>query len=137
MTERELRKLSRADLLALLVEQSEENEQLRLQLEEAQEKLSSRVIEIEKAGSLAEAALQLNGVFQAAQDACSQYIENMERLSRRQEEICARMEQEQAETEAPAYWENVIENVRKLDIPEEDREEVERCLRQVCPLQQQ
>lgn len=117
MTDRELRKLSRADLLELLLAQLKENEQLQRQLEEAEEKLASRTIEIENAGSIAEASLRLNGVFQAAQDACAQYIENIEQLSARQEQVCAQMEREtrekcdrmlaEAKSQSQAYWDDV------------------------------
>ena len=80
MTDRELRKLSRAELLELLLEESRENERLRAQLQEMNEKLADRAIRIERAGSIAEAALQLNGVFQAAEEAAAQYLENVRRL---------------------------------------------------------
>ncbi len=81
MTDQELRKLNRTDLLELLLEQSKENEQLREELRQAQEKLASRKIEIDHAGSIAEAALRLNGVFEAAQQAAEQYLENVRRLA--------------------------------------------------------
>lgn len=124
MTERELRNLSRADLLELLVEQMKENEQLRAELEAARERLAERKLEIDKAGSIAEAALQLNGVFQSAQAACAQYIENIEHLNARQEEVCARLEREtkekcermvaDARSRSQAYWEDVSRKVREL-----------------------
>lgn len=85
MTDRELKKLSRADLLELLLAESRENEQLRAQLAEANARLASRQIEIENAGSIAEAALQLNGVFQAAQAAAEQYLENIRRIAEEQQ----------------------------------------------------
>lgn len=81
MTDRELRKLSRADLLELLLEESRENERLREQLRQANEELASRRIEINNAGSIAEAALRLNGVFQAAEQAAAQYLENIRRMA--------------------------------------------------------
>lgn len=84
ITERELKKLSRADLLELLLEESRENEQLRAQLEEANQKLASREIELQNAGSIAEAALRLNGVFEAAEQAAQQYLENVRRLAEEQ-----------------------------------------------------
>ena len=84
MTDRELRKLSRAELLELLLEESRENERLRAQLQEMNEKLADRAIRIERAGSIAEAALQLNGVFQAAEEAVAQYLENVRRLAEEQ-----------------------------------------------------
>ena len=84
MTDRELRKLSRAELLELLLEESRENERLRAQLQEMNEKLADRAIRRERAGSIAEAALQLNGVFQAAEEAAAQYLENVRRLAEEQ-----------------------------------------------------
>ena len=81
MTDQELRKLSRADLLELLLAQSKENERLREQLRQAEEKLADRKIELETAGSIAQAALQLNGVFEAADRAAAQYLENIRRLA--------------------------------------------------------
>lgn len=85
VTERELRKLSRADLLELLLAESRENERLRAELDEANRKLASRAIEIENAGSIAEAALRLNGVFEAAERAAQQYLENVRRLAEEQD----------------------------------------------------
>lgn len=77
MTDRELRKLGRAALLQLLLAQRRENEALAARLQQAQEELRRRRLCVEKAGSLAQACLQLNGVFEAAQAACEQYMENM------------------------------------------------------------
>lgn len=85
MTDKELRKLSRRDLLQLLLEQSLEIQDLKKRLEEAEAALMDREIKIDLAGSIAEAALQLNGVFEAAEAACQQYLENVELLTKRQE----------------------------------------------------
>lgn len=76
--------MSRAELLELLLEESRENERLRAQLQEMNEKLADRAIRIERAGSIAEAALQLNGVFQAAEEAAAQYLENVRCLAEEQ-----------------------------------------------------
>ena len=40
----------------------------------------NRVIELEEAGSIAEAALKLNGIFEVAQQAADQYLMNIRRL---------------------------------------------------------
>ena len=77
MTQKELRRLRRSDLMEMLLELSKENLQLRQELEESNRQLRDRTIRIEEAGSLAEAALLLNGVFEAAQAACQQYEENL------------------------------------------------------------
>lgn len=82
MTERELRKLSRLDLLELLLRQMEENERLRTELKQAQEQLESRELMIENAGSIAQASLQISRVFEAAQMAADVYLENVRQMAR-------------------------------------------------------
>lgn len=77
MTSKQMKKLSRAELLEMLIEKSKEVESLQQQLKEANEKLADKQIIIENAGSIAEAALQLNGVFEAAQKAAVQYLDNI------------------------------------------------------------
>lgn len=78
MTKKELKRLSRLELLELTLELTRENELLRQQLEENRFLLKSRKINIEKAGSIAEAALQLSGIFEAAQEAAELYLENLQ-----------------------------------------------------------
>lgn len=80
MTDRELRRLSRGELLELLLSQTREVESLRAQLREAEEKLRSRELTLASAGSIAQAAMELNGVFEAAQRAADQYLENVRNL---------------------------------------------------------
>ena len=66
MTDKEMKKLSRADLLEMLLAQRKENEALRTELDAARAALDDRRIALEKSGSIAEASLQLNGIFEAA-----------------------------------------------------------------------
>lgn len=80
MTKQNLKKLNRAELLKLLIDQMKENEELQLQNEKLVKKLGDRRIEIENAGSIAEAALKINGVFEAAEAAAAQYLENINRV---------------------------------------------------------
>ena len=77
MTEKELRRLSRMDLLEMLLEQSREVERLQKELETVENQLSDRRIMEQEAGSIAEASLKLNKVFEAAQQAADQYLENI------------------------------------------------------------
>ncbi len=70
----------------MLLELSKENEQLRASNDELTAQLQDRNLAISEAGSLAEAALQLNAVFRAAQDACDQYTYNMQLHCQRMEE---------------------------------------------------
>ena len=77
MTDRELRGLSRRELLELLVAREKENQQLRQELDDARAELNKRQIDVAKAGTMAEAALLLNGIFDAADRAALQYLENI------------------------------------------------------------
>lgn len=80
MTEKELHKLKRTELLEMMLAQSREIEVLRARIEELETKLADREIRIRESGSIAEAALKLNGIFEAAQAAADQYLENIRRL---------------------------------------------------------
>lgn len=124
MTDKELKKLSRMELVEMLLILTRENEQLTQQLEQTRQQLESRTLLVENAGSLADASLQLNHVFEAAQAACEQYVENIQYRSQNQREICDRMEQEtqekcarmveKAKQDADAYWNYVRNKVRGL-----------------------
>lgn len=129
--DKELRRLSRGELLEMLIALTDENEKLKENLARAEARLGERQIAIDKAGSLAEAALSLNGIFQDAEAAARQYLENIEQLSGRQEAICqellAQAEREADEikreaqsfsarkhAEADAYWAQVVERAAAL-----------------------
>ena len=93
MNKNELKRLRRQDLLEMLLELTKENEQLRERNAELEMQLQNRILTVENAGSLAEAALQLNAVFQAAQDACDQYTYNVQLRCQRIEETKAKFVQ--------------------------------------------
>lgn len=119
MTNRELRKLKRADLLKLLINEKKENEDLCAQLQQLREQLENRQLQIDQSGSLAEAALKLSGIFEAAESASQYFTENIRNLSGRQEEICRTMEKEtrekcdrmleQARQMSRVYWDEYTE----------------------------
>ena len=81
VTDKELRRLSRKELLKMLIAQMEENEKLKSRLKEAQAELSDRKIIVQRAGTMAEAALRLNGIFEDADRAAKQYLENIRRMA--------------------------------------------------------
>ena len=90
MTETELRKLGRAELLELLLEQAREFEALEQRLNAAEAALQSQQLQLETCGSIAEASLKLNGVFEAAQKAAEQYQQNISAAESQAQEILAR-----------------------------------------------
>lgn len=84
MTGKEMKKLRRDELLEMLIEQTKRKDELEVQLAQAEEKLQSREIGLQEAGTLAEAALQLNAIFEAADSAASLYLENIRAMADKQ-----------------------------------------------------
>lgn len=82
MTQKELKRLSRSELLELLLIQTKETERLMKKLEEAESLLYQREVKIQNAGDLAHAVLEINGVMEAAQAAAQQYLENIAAMER-------------------------------------------------------
>ena len=131
MTEKELKRLSRSELLEMLIGQMEENEKLKIDLEQAQEQAESRQIAIDRAGSIAEAALALIGVFDAAQAAAAQYLENIQQTEEnaraKAQTICAQAEaysqkvraeadeySQKTRGEADLYKKRVVQKIKEL-----------------------
>ena len=79
MTEKELKKLNRYQLLELLVIQTKRADKLQRQLDKAKDEFITQDIRITQMGSLAEASLQLSGVFEAAQAAADMYIKEAQK----------------------------------------------------------
>ena len=74
MTDKELRKLHREDLLQILISQQRQIDEMNAALEESEAALNDKKIALEESGSIAEAALRLN-VFDTV-------LSSMERCSR-------------------------------------------------------
>lgn len=86
MTEKDLKKLNRYQLLEMLIVQTERADQLQARLEETQRKLEEREIKIASLGSIAEASLQLSGVIEAAQKAADLYVNSARKYAKDIEE---------------------------------------------------
>ena len=74
MTEKDLKKLNRYQLLELLILQTERADKLQERVEELERLLKEQDLKMESLGSIAEASLQLGGVFEAAQEAADRYL---------------------------------------------------------------
>lgn len=81
MTDNSLKKLNRIELLEILVAQSRQIEELEQENARLKEQLQSRKIEMENVGSLADAAVQISRVLEAAQNAAELYLENIRRMN--------------------------------------------------------
>lgn len=108
MTDNDVKKLKRVELLEMLIEATAENEKLKAQISQLEQTLSQRQLNLENSGSIAEASLLLTNVFAEAQKAADLYLENIRRQDeeistkvetriREMEEACSRQEQETKE----------------------------------------
>ncbi len=71
-----LRHMGRRDLLRLLLEVQQENETLRQENDALRAKAEEKLLDLQSLGSIAEAAMKLNRVFEDAQRAADQYVAN-------------------------------------------------------------
>jgi len=81
MDSNELKKLNRKQLLELLLKQTVRVEELENRLQEMEHKLEDKTLVQQEIGSIAEASLKLNGVFEAAEAAAAQYVDSVRNLS--------------------------------------------------------
>lgn len=81
MTDKQLKRLSKIELLELLAAQREENDELLKENAELREKLEDRNLILQESGSIAEAALRLTDIFTTAQRAADLYLENVKKAA--------------------------------------------------------
>lgn len=77
MTDKELKRLRRTELLELFLAQSKQVESLENKVAQLEKELHDRRIVMEETGSIAEAALKLNKVFEQAQQAADDYVQSV------------------------------------------------------------
>lgn len=99
MAEKELRRMSREELVEIIYAMQQKQQELEKQNQDLQAKLEERTLKWQNAGSLAEAALSLNHVFEAAQAAADQYLASVQAG---QDEANARAEEIKAQAQAEA-----------------------------------
>ena len=74
MTDKDLKKLRREDLIEVILQLQKEEQQLNEKLETAQKQLNDKNLRISESGSIAEATARLNGLFEAAQATADDYV---------------------------------------------------------------
>ena len=78
MTDKEVKRLSRSQLIEIIYQLQIREEELTDKNRQLEEELCSKRIRMENAGNIAEAALELNGIFQSAQNAAEQYLSEIQ-----------------------------------------------------------
>mgnify|MGYP004618959493 FL=1 len=114
MTDKELRRLSRSELIDIIYELQKQNQQKDAAYQELQNELEKKTLILSEAGSIAEAALQINDVFKAAQAAADQYVLSVEAMSGEAEKTIAeaRLERDRIIREAQEKAKKIEESAR-------------------------
>ena len=102
MTEKELKKLNRVELLELLIEQTERNEELERKLAEKEQELQRQALNVKEVGTLAEACLKVNNIFEVADAAAKQYLASIKLYDEKKKEMLAETERRCAEMDRAA-----------------------------------
>lgn len=91
MNNNELKRLNRTELLELLLAESKRNRELEKTLQQVKEQLADRELRVERAGTLAEAAMSVNQVFEAADAAAAQYLAGLRMKSEEADRAAAEL----------------------------------------------
>ncbi len=113
MTDKEFKRLRRSDLIEILYEYQKREKALNEEIASLKAELESRDLKIRNAGSIAEAVVKLNELFETAQKTADEYVEQVKRNAEREiKEAASAAEQQTAQTEqsAPAPEAPAAEN---------------------------
>ena len=79
MNEKDFRKLKREEINKIMLEKTEEIDDLRAKMAAAKKELKNKRIDIQRSGSIAEASLKLTKIFEEAQKAADLYLSNIKK----------------------------------------------------------
>lgn len=113
MDDKKFRKISKKELLEILLAQAKRIEELETELVKTKEELNSKKITIAESGTLAEASLKLNEIFEVAQKSIDQYRFNVEEKCREME-IEAEEKCKKLKEEADEYYAKVKSKSKRL-----------------------
>lgn len=91
MVSKELRRLSRRELIDIIYQMKKNEQQMQAEIASLQEALQDRQIRISVAGSIAEAAVSITNVFSAAQLSADLYLQEISRMKQETEAECRRI----------------------------------------------
>lgn len=80
MTDKEFKRLRRGDLIEIIYQMQEDADALRQENDRLNRELADRRTKIEEAGSIAEATVALNRLFQTAQATADDYLAEINQL---------------------------------------------------------
>ncbi len=94
MKEKDLKRLSRRELVEIIYAMKQKEIQQQALLDEIQKQLTEKTIRLDGAGSIAEAALSVSGVFEAAQEAADSYLQSLQAANQDAQEVVVQARQQ-------------------------------------------
>ena len=91
MISKELRRLSRRELVDIIYQMKKNEQQLQEEIDSLQAALEDKRLRISNAGSIAEAAVSISNVFTAAQETADRYLHEIACMKADTEKTCAEM----------------------------------------------
>ena len=99
MASKDLKHMGREELLQLMIQLTTENDELKKQLQQKEQEILqlkeypayAEPVAVQEPGSIAEAALKVNHVFENAQKAADQYLNTIVRMQREQALRCQKL----------------------------------------------
>ena len=88
MTDKEFKRLSRAQLIDIIYQLQLQNDKLNEEKQALAGELADKRLRLHSAGNIAEAAMEIHNVMQAAQDAAAHYLEEIRIMRDETEEKC-------------------------------------------------
>lgn len=100
MISKELRKLSRRELMDIIYQMKKNEQKLQEEIGSLQEALQDKRIRLAEAGSISEAAASITNVFSAAQKTADLYLHEISCMKEETEKECVKMVEEANKTVA-------------------------------------
>ena len=118
MTDKEFKRLSRSQLIDIIYELQLKQEELAAENERLSKALADKRLRISQVGNLAEAALEIHNVMQAAQEAAEHYLEEVRLRADNEEQLIL----SEAKEKAAAILAKAEKEVAMLTVHPKERE---------------
>lgn len=103
MVSKELRKLSRRELIEIIYQMKKNEQQMQEKITALEEALQDKRFRLSEAGSIAEAAVSVTNIFFAAQTAADLYLQEIACMKEEAEKECAKIIEEARRTAGTKY----------------------------------
>jgi cell division septum initiation protein DivIVA len=110
MTDKEFKRLTRSQLIDIIYQLQLKQEELTAENEKLTNALDDKRLRVDKAGNIAEAALEIHNVMKAAQDAAAHYLEEIQMKADQEYQRIVQL----AKDEAAAILENAQQEASEI-----------------------